>query len=396
MQKLIYIGLLYNDESLKDAYKFSQRGVQIATHTFQKNLIDGFLEYKNIDFQVINVPPVGSFPFNYKKIFISNSCCENYKQIGFLNLPIIKKFIQKRKIYSFLKQIVNENRHNQVDVLFYSLYAPFLKVAKKIKKKYPFVSFSMIQTDAVLGRNDMEKYMTLKRKIEGNRLVKFAQCCNGFVLLSKELKKPLEIGNRPYSIVECIADVKQNACFQKNNERNICLYAGSLEKMFNIGDLATAFTFLDNAELWVCGGGEEAEFLRKLSETHTNIKFLGFLTKEEVSILQNQCDFLINPRRPSGNYTKYSFPSKTIEYIMTARPVIMYKLEAIPDEYDDYLNYMTEDNPLGIAKELKKIFEIDYNILKEKAIKGRQFVLENKGGKVQVGKILDLIKKYYN
>ena len=391
MQKLIYLGLLFSESSLDEAYKFSKKGVQMATHTFQENLIDGFLQHKEIDLRVINVPPVGSFPLNYRIPFIKNEKWGKNKQVGFLNLPIIKRFLQEKKIYKLVEKIIKEE-NGRVDLLFYSLYDPFLKVAKRIKKKYPFVSISMIQTDAVQGRDDMEKYMTPKRKREGDRLVEMAKCCDGFVLLAKDLKEPLEIGERPYTIVECIANENLEPSEQKENEKNICLYTGSIASAFNIRDLANAFNFLDNAELWICGAGEESGYLQELSKTNSNIKYFGFLSKEQVVDLQNQCDFLVNPRRPMGNYTKFSFPSKTVEYMMTGKPVVMYKLESIPDEYDEYLNYLTEAKPLGIAKELESLFALDYSELAQKAMRSRQFVLENKNGKVQTGKILDLIK----
>ena len=107
------------------------------------------------------------------------------------------------------------------------------------------------------------------------------------------------------------------------------------------------------------------EELKLLSQNNDNIKFFGFIKHEEVEKLQNECDFLINPRRPSGTYTKYSFPSKTVEYMLTAKPVIMYKLEAIPDEYDGYLNYLTADTAEKIAEELKQIFEKDFQDFKD-------------------------------
>ena len=102
---------------------------------------------------------------------------------------------------------------------------------------------------------------------------------------------------------------------------------------------------------------------------------------------------MINPRQPSGTYTKYSFPSKTIEYMMSGKPVIMYKLEAIPDEYDQYLNYLTGTTSEQMGEDLKKIFAKDYNELIEIAKRARTYVKENKAAKKQAMQIVELLKK---
>ena len=160
---------------------------------------------------------------------------------------------------------------------------------------------------------------------------------------------------------------------------------------FGICELADAFTGITDAELWICGRGDAVEYISGLVQTHDNIKYLGFVDQKRVRELQNSCDFLINPRRPTGTYTKYSFPSKTAEYLMSARPVIMYKLEGIPDEYDEYLNYLKGETPEEIKNELVQIFAADYISLCEKADRGRDFVLNNKSSYMQAKKIVDMI-----
>lgn len=67
--------------------------------------------------------------------------------------------------------------------------------------------------------------------------------------------------------------------------------------------------------------------------------------------------------------------------MMTGKPVIMYKLEAIPDGYDKYLNYLKETTPKGIAEEIQLIADSDYSVLKEKAENGREYMLKNKNSK---------------
>ena len=45
----------------------------------------------------------------------------------------------------------------------------------------------------------------------------------------------------------------------------------------------------------------------------------------------------MNPRSADAEYTKYSFPSKTIEYLATGVPVVMNRLPGIPEEYEYFV-----------------------------------------------------------
>lgn len=386
--RVIFLGLLFCDDSMEDAYKYSRTGVQMATHTFQRNLIEGLSSISDIN--VINIPPIGSYPSNYSKLFIKQRSWTNGTEIGYLNLPIIKHRIQKRQVY---KELIKKLDRKEINyLLVYSLYEPFLEVVKRIKVEGYQVKVCLIQTDAVPGRNDMPKYMTKEAIKRGNHVVSLAKKCDSFVILTKYIAEPLEIGDRPYIVLECICDENQPENKTKNESENICLYTGALEKAYGICDMVDAFKGIPDAQLWICGAGDAEEYIKEVAKEFKNIKFYGFVNKQKVMELRDQCDFLINPRRPEGTYTLYSFPSKTAEYLMSGKPVIMYKLEGIPDDYDRYINYLTGENYVYIREELKHIFSSDYEKMKVVALKGREYMLSNKNKSVQAAKILELIK----
>lgn len=385
--RVIFLGLLFCDESLENAYKDCKTGVQMAAHTFQKNLIEGLCSISDVN--VINISPVGSYPSNYRKLFIKQRSWPLGIEIGYMNLPLLKHRIQRCRIYKELKKMLDREDINYL--LVYSLYEPFLKVVKKIKKDGYQVKVCLIHTDAVPGRNDMPKYMTKEAINRGNRVVSLAKNCDSFVILTKYIAEPLEIGDRPYIVLECICDENQQENKAKDESENICLYTGALEKAYGICDMVDAFKSIPDAQLWICGAGDAEEYIKEATKEYSNIKFYGFVNKQRVMELRNQCDFLINPRRPEGTYTLYSFPSKTAEYLMSGKPVIMYKLEGIPDDYDPYINYLTGENYADIREELKCIFSSDYKRMKAIALRAREYMLSNKNKRVQAAKILKLI-----
>ena len=161
-----------------------------------------------------------------------------------------------------------------------------------------------------------------------------------------------------------------------------------MNEEFNIVELAEAFVGIKHAELWICGTGSGAHDLRRMSEQHDNIRYFGFVEQGALQMYRDSCDFLINPRRPTGTYTKYSFPSKTAEYMMSGKPVIMYKLEGVPDTYDRYLNYLHGETPQEMRAGLEAIFAKDYAHLTEKALDARTFMMTAKNSARQAERIV--------
>ncbi|MBR6657603.1 MAG: glycosyltransferase [Oscillospiraceae bacterium] len=377
---IIYLGLLFCEKSLQEEFGTIKRKISMAPHKFQSNLIRGMESLDNVNLSVVNVPPTGSFPINNKK-FISREYIwgKENKQIGYVNLPWIKHIIQGYKLYSEIEKRISNEKTTWI--VIYSLYEPFLKTVQRIKKRHPEIHVCLLHTDAVPGRDDMEQYMTKAAKRRGDRVVKIAKSFDRFILLTENLLGPLEVGNRPSLIVECLCDETQQQAETKESVEGTFLYTGEVCRAFGICELAEAFKEKESLQLWICGDGDAHDDITKLASNYPNIQYFGYVTQEKIKKLQDKCSFLINPRQPAGTYTKYSFPSKTAEYMMTGKPVIMYKLEAIPDGYDKYLNYLKETTPKGIAEEIQLIADSDYSVLKEKAENGREYMLKNKNSK---------------
>lgn len=392
--KIIFLATMYASKYLDIARKNSKKGMQMAPHFFQNMIIEGLENNPKVELKVLNIPPIGSYPINYKKIWISKEKWgKNYEQIGYLNLPILKKKIIEKIIFKKICKIMQADPFEKFYILSYGLYIPFIKVLNKLKAKFgDRVIDCIICTDCVPGRGDFKRNDNLYNKLLGNYIVKIIKKIDKFILLSKFLEEILEIQNKPKMILECIANIKQKENYKNSVSYNRCLYAGTLEEEYGILEIIEAFKKIENSELWICGDGPIKNEIIILSNNCCNIKYFGFLSQEELNNLRDQCDFLINPRKPTGTFTKYSFPSKTSEYLMSAKPVIMYKLEPIPDEYDDYLIYLNSFNTDDVICELKNIFSTDYSELVEKGLRGRNFVINNKNNIKQSEKILNFLK----
>jgi glycosyltransferase involved in cell wall biosynthesis len=174
--------------------------------------------------------------------------------------------------------------------------------------------------------------------------------------------------------------------------KKVILYTGSLNIQFGIMDLLDAIDLIANYnyEFWICGSGEAEKEIEKRCAHDKRIKYFGYVAKNEILKLQQKATVLINPRNNEGEYTKYSFPSKTMEYLMSGKPVIMYKLDGIPDEYDPFLYYITGNSPRDIANKIIEVAGKSQAELDVCGNRARQFVMKNKNHIVQARKILSL------
>ena len=395
-KRIIFMGPLYprdEENRIKDQMRSS---ISNAPNVFQWNLIDGLTAIHSEGVEIINVLPIGIWPREYKALFLRNRewKSENLsgREIGCINLPFIKQYMRTNGARKVLKRTLNDDN---VEIIIYSTYLPFLKAIYDLNIKS---KVTLIVTD-LPEFYDLKQTSWLKRKLRAinNKLIyKYMSRVDRFIVLTEHMPARLNVENRPWICVEGIATNKaNNSCEINNKIGKAILYTGSLNYKFGIKNLIDAFEMLDDPdlELWICGGGEAEEEIREISKLNSQIKFFGFCTLDQVSDFQRRAMILINPRTNEGEYTKYSFPSKTMEYMLTGKPVIMYKLDGIPDEYDKFLFYV-EQNSKNEAVNLREIIKkvlLDYDNSVDKAAKGKQFVIENKTGEKQAEKILDFI-----
>ena len=120
---------------------------------------------------------------------------------------------------------------------------------------------------------------------------------------------------------------------------------------------------------------------------------MGVRPNSEIVYEEQRAALLINPRPSAEEYTKYSFPSKTMEYLVSGTPVMTTKLSGIPKDYDGYLYWIEDETSDGIEKALKEFFKIDKTTRYDSGKRSREFVMNNKSNVVQAKKIIEFLKR---
>lgn len=397
---MLFLGCLFRKEEEKEILRLSKGRVSNASNTFQWSLINGLNEIISLD--IINVLPVGTYPKHYNKLFLKTKKWafqknRNNLEIGSINLPVFKQWLRYKKTKNEIELRFFSDKKLS-NIIIYSAYLPFLKAVYKLDRR---VNVTLIVTD-LPEYYDLSKVGVIRkiaRKINNFFIYKYLSRVDSFVLLTERMKNPLKIGNRPYCVVEGIIDTEnlddnKSCAISSNTYKKTILYSGTLHYRYGIKNLLNAFKLIENNdyELWICGSGEAENEIKSMSSEDKRIKFFGFLIKDDVKKLQQQATILVNPRPNEGEYTKYSFPSKIMEYLASGRPVLMNKLDGIPDEYDEFIYYFNSLKPKSIASKIVEVMEKEEE-RKQLAEYARQFVLNNKNSVVQARKVLEMLDK---
>ena len=222
---------------------------------------------------------------------------------------------------------------------------------------------------------------------------------DGFVLLTKQMSEVVNLKNKPHIVLEghvdaVLSEVHQEEKWEFINGKRVIIYAGGIHKIFGIENLVQGFikAEIENSELRIFGDGDYREELELLCKSHRNVKYMGVTDNKDIVYQEQRAALLVNPRPSKPIYTRYSFPSKNMEYMVSGTPVLTTDLPGMPEEYKEYV-YIIEDETIdGIVSSLRKVFQENYSDRFERGRATRDYVIRDKNNNVQAGRIVSFIK----
>ena len=358
MKRLFLCGV-HEEKYNKEIIKNSRVNVEFSANSFQLKMIQGFKQ-NGVPIEIISAPFLSSYPKEYKKIKFkkfSNPSSEGINYIPFNNIWGLRNISRKKNCYKSLNKFIKEDDSSKI-IYVYSVHTPFLEAAVKAKKIDSRIKICLIVLDLPqymnLSKRPNPLYVILK-KFDSKRFYKLNKYVDSYMLLTQQMANPLEANNKPHLIVEGIYE-------EKNYNRKInkipkqILYAGKLETEFGILNLINAFKLIDDpeAKLIICGSGEAKKNVEKAIINDNRITYKGQISPDEAKELMLVSNVLVNPRQNNSDFTKYSFPSKTIDYLSTGNAVVGYELDGIPKQYEDFMFYVPDDSVEALKNTILK------------------------------------------
>lgn len=396
---ILMMTLLYPRDQMQEVQENAKDKLQNQINNYQWACIEGIRNNLSVGehLDILNCLPVGIYPIQYRKLLLRSEKHDEgtIEQLGCINLPLLKQSRRAKAAQKAIERWAEKNPNNRF-ILTYTQYLPYMQAIARAKKRFPDLKAAVIVTDlpSELGLATGRKH--LMKKLEswmGNKSLNLLRQMDGYILLTDPMADALQIRGKPIEIIEGLIrfDEIPPQKSSKDNAKPVFLYTGTLEKDLGIPEMLAAFEEMPEYELWICGHGGMNEAVRACENRCSNIRFFGFVAQQEALTMQANATALINPRQPSGIFTRYSFPSKTVEYMRSGKPVLCCRLEGIPADYDPYLRYMANGKD-GIKHAVQSLMQLSEAERENLGKNARKFVLEHKNPDVQCRKLLALLR----
>lgn len=377
---LLYIGYYMSEQLFDEIVKHKINNMSTARQSLEYGLLKEFSQINDFNIKAISYVPAS------KKIKIPSE--SRIGQLSISHIPIIKNRLTSylKGAWRFWHYLWKEIPKGSA-VVMYAVNPIFmfpLSIAKTAKK----LTLTTICSEVPKYRRyDKSLAMRFKKSIQtffNNRFDKY-------ILLTEPMKEVVAVKNKPYMVMEGIAAELPDKP-SDSQRKNIVMYAGGLHPDNNLRLLIEACNRSSMVEeCWICGSGPQEKDLASLIADNQRIKLLGRRSHEEVKNLEKQVKILINLRDSGNPLTRYSFPSKIIEYLASGAQVISTRLAGIPAEYFDYLHTIDDDRLTAdnLADLFNEILSLPEQELQQRASKSLKFLKENKSAEIQSKRIIE-------
>lgn len=398
----LFFGFAIPDEEMNLTFKKDQFP-SVQTHKFNWNLIKGLESCNIADFTYVSARPVSDYPFYPRKKISGNVWRSQIldseiriREIPYLNTSLLKIITRTLSgLYYSVKEY--HQKPNKGGIIVYSVHVPFMLIGFLLSRFYK-IDFIGIWTDPPSVISEREGFLKSHlRNLELRISKALMSRVTKVIALTKFLAEDFAPG-KPYLVVEGIIDEQDanrlSSSEKQRKDRDIVrvVYTGSIAKRYGIQNIVEAFTLLENKNiiLEVYGCGDYEDELRQICLKNKNIKYYGFVPNEKALRAQREADFLINARSANDEYVKYSFPSKTLEYMLSGTPIITTILPGIPSEYMDYVILLESNEPEEILSTLIMATQMTRGERIKIANEARLFS-ESKNYKTQGKRIVDFL-----
>mgnify|MGYP004479112307 CR=1 FL=1 len=201
---------------------------------------------------------------------------------------------------------------------------------------------------------------------------------DAYITLTKSINDVVNTNKKQNIVIEGFADSKDTEI--SDVHENYIMYAGGIYEKYGVKSLTEAFISLNRKDLslYIFGEGPYVKELIKIQETNPNVRYMGCVSPEKVVDYEKRALLLVNPRPADEEFAKYSFPSKTMEYLLSGTAVASTKLPGIPEEYFKYMYSIDGFTAKEIQKNLERILAQPNHVICEMGKKGHDFVISKK------------------
>ena len=374
--KILWISSMAWKKNGEYPYPINGTGA-VSGSLFQQSMIEG-LEALGHTVDIISDYPYDNVSNTHEQIAWSHNGAALDISVKTINIPYLSLFYKDKMLRKAVSDKVKNNKYDfAVAYLIHQPYMNAIAYAKQLDSKIKTVLICPDLPDMMDMSLSQKKLKTFLKKLDKIRINKLYKRMDGFVLFAEPMLEKIDIGDSKYIIVEGIASVDDLDITPVKKEA-FFMHAGTLHRNMGIENIIDSLNYLGekSIKLKIFGTGELEEYIKDRAEKDPRIIYGGFIDRKCLFEEQKKAIALVNARNPEDAYTKYSFPSKTFEYLYSGTPVVTTDLEGIPNEYKEHLFIVQSNDPQEIANEIEIIYSQDNETILKRGYNARKFTLE--------------------
>lgn len=395
MIKILYVSTLCSDKLIKEMFDAGYKPIQ-AIQKFNLLLAKGFVANGCKVYALTEIPKtVGS------KIYKRENETEKGVEFSYntkIDIKLVYNlWVMTSAFFRTLRWGIKHRKDEKVaifDILQTEMGMGAISACRLLGIKSVGIVTDLPDLPGMLqGRKETAIHRYLRKVID-----RYANSFDSYVLLTEQMNEVVNRKGRPFIVMEglCDSSMSDFSPSIKNGENKVVIYAGGLYEEYGIKLLIDGFLKLEskNVELHLFGHGPMVEMIENLQQIDKRIKYFGIVPNSRVVQAELAASLLVNPRPTVEDFTKYSFPSKNMEYMVSGTPVLTTVLAGMPKEYHDYVYLLEDETENGVYEMLNKLLintpSEELELMGERA---KRFVLENKNNINQSKRVIDFVKK---
>lgn len=397
--KMFYFGSVCANSVFNETVQKSRVKPSASAQTFENALVKGLVE-NGCDLTVVSAESIAIYPGGNRLLLkprqdaLQSGCTAHI--LPAVNLPFFKQqchaYGAKRRLLKWLR----ENGAEEKCVLVYGLYPAVVKQLQSVCRRHGCKIFAVITDVPSTMFTYTKPKSVLKRIFSGayrNTAISLQDRFDGYVFLTEAMSAAVAPG-KPFTVVEAIADTAAFADIPQPAKADppAIMYAGSLYQKYGVDRIVDALSYIHcDCQLWLFGSGDQEQAIAEKARTDSRIRFFGRVSRQEILRREKASALLLNVRSAQDDYTKYSFPSKMVEYMLSGTPMLTTRLPGIPEPYYAHCYVADGETPEMIGQQIQQILaDPQKSQVGEQA---RRFVTEQKSSHVQAARILAFINE---
>lgn len=393
IKRIVYVSSVTSQSRFDQECRDKLRTDGYQNQKFHNLLLRGLSDIFDGSIDVVS-NPLPSGELRVKKL-VEKVDGITYYHSSSLRIPVLRQFLEYFRSKRQIMKLVSKDT-----VIICNAMDEFLTYAAIDAAKRKGVKICGVVTDVpgytsgAGGSTGGIKGYLLKKLL--NKSISSSKQYDAYILLAEAMNNIVNPHHKPYIVIEGFSDAHMKEVANTEEGKSYpkkLMYAGGIHREYGINSLVEAFITVNSSDwqLVIYGMGNYREELLSICKKHPNVIYKGVTTNDIIIQEQLKASLLVNPRPTNEEFVKYSFPSKTMECMASGTPLITTHIPSMPEEYHPYVYFFDEESINGFAKALTYVMSLPAEVLHEKGLSAKSFVLNSKSNIKQANKLIQFV-----